>query len=421
MSEIMLLGLNYKSAPVELRECVAFTADEVNVSLKQLIKLPSVNEVVLFSTCNRTELLIFSSGVSEAVSEVKCFISSFKKVSITEFEGFLYCYTGENAVKHLFRVASSLDSMVVGESQILGQIKEAYRISTFEKTSGTILNRLLHKTFSVAKKVRTETGIGNNAVSVSYASVELAKKIFGSLKYKRVLLIGAGEMAELAVEHLLRNHVDEVFVANRTFKRGVYIAEKFRGKAIKFDEIIHYLSYVDIVISSTGATNPILCKEQVKGIVKKRRNRGLFFIDIAVPRDIDPKINDLDNIYVYDIDDLEEIVNENKEDRIQEAMKAERIVDEALIQFRRWYDTLSVVPTIIAMRSKIIEIAEHELEKTFHSLNHLPNSDKEALVRMLDSIINKILHDPTLFLKREGCLEDKSSYIDFTRKLFNLC
>jgi glutamyl-tRNA reductase len=311
--------------------------------------------------------------------------------------------------------------MVVGEPQILGQIKTAYRLAIRQKTSGVILNRLLHKTFFVAKRVRSETGIGDNAVSISYAAIELARKIFGDLQGRKTLLIGAGEMAELAVEHLIRHKAGDIFVANRTFERGLELAERFKGKALRFEEISDYLLDADIIISSTGAPGFILTRDQVKKAMRTRKNRPLFFIDIAVPRDIDPEINRLPNAYVYDIDDLQGVIEENIEDRSHEAMKAERIIDEGVIRFRQWYENLEVVPTIVALREKMNGIAQAEIRKTLsHSLNRLSPEEEQALNRMAEAMINKILHDPTMFLKGTGCRGNKSFYIDAVRKMFHL-
>jgi glutamyl-tRNA reductase len=277
-----------------------------------------------------------------------------------------------------------------------------------------ILNKLLHRTFFVAKKVRTETGIGDHAVSISYAAIELGRKIFGDIEGKRVLLIGAGEMAELAVEHLIRNRAGKIWVANRTFSRGVELAQRFSGTAIKFEEITDAIKGVDIVISSTGANDYVLRKAQIKSAMKSRRNRRLFFMDI------DPDINRISNAYVYDIDDLKGIVDENIEDRNREAIKARRIIDEAVIGFRRWFDTLDVIPTIVSLRGKLESIAQQELRKTMGTLSHLSSSDKQAIERMTGALVNKILHDPTDFLKRDGCRGDKTVSLDLTRKLFNL-
>ncbi len=420
MRDIVLLGLNHKTAPVDVRECIAFTAEETDRALVMLRGNPTIGESVLFSTCNRIELLMAVDERDAAVRIAKAFIAEFKKVPLSQFENALYQYVGDEAVRHTMQVAASLDSMVVGEPQILGQMKEAYRKATVEKTSGVILNKLLHRTFMVAKKVRTETGIGGHAVSISYAAIELGKKIFGDLEGKRIMLIGAGEMAELAVDHLIRNRAGTITVANRTFARGVELANRFRGKAIKFEEIIDCISDVDIVISSTGAPEYVLQKNQIKAAMKSRRNRSLFFIDIAVPRDIDPAINRINNAYVYDIDDLKGIVDENIDDRNREAVKAHRIIDEAVIGFHQWVDTLKVVPTIVSLRGKVETMARQELEKTLVSLNHLSESDKRAIQRMTGALVNKILHEPTDYLKKDGCRGNKSVALDLTRKLFNL-
>jgi glutamyl-tRNA reductase len=419
MPDIVLLGINHKTAPVELRECIAFSGDESVTALQTLHRLPNINEVLLFSTCNRVELLFVTDNKSDTISATKDFIAEFNKIPLEQFDDALYIHEGDEAVRHVFRVASSLDSMVVGEPQILGQIKEAYRLAAETKSSGVILNRLLHRTFFVAKRIRTETGIGDRAVSISYAAVELGRKIFGELAGKSVLLVGAGEMAELAVEHLIRNKASDIYVANRTFKNGVELAKNFNGKAIRFEEITNFLEFTDIIISSTGSPDFVITRDQVKSVIRKRRNRPIFFIDIAVPRDIDPRVNRLTNSYVYDIDDLQGVVDDNMEDRQQEAIKGERIIDEAVISFRQWYDSLEVVPTIIALRHKMESIAAAEIQKTLQS-HKIPEDSVSAIQKMADSLINKILHDPTIFLKKDGMVEDKSLYIDIIRKLFKL-
>ena len=420
MLDIVLLGLNHKTAPVELRECIAFSKDETSVTLISLWEHPAIREIILVSTCNRVEILMTTDDREAAVRAAKTFISESKNIPLAQFEENLYVCEGDEAVRHMFRVASSLDSMMVGEPQILGQIKDAYREATVKKTSGVILNRLLHKTFFVAKRVRSETGIGDHAVSISYAAIELARKIFGSLEGKKVLLIGAGEMAELAVEHLIRNRAGDIFVANRTFERGLDLARKFSGKALRFEEIPESLGQVDIIISSTGSSDFVIRRDQVKGCMRGRKNRPIFFIDIAVPRDIDPKINRLSNVYVYDIDDLKGVIDENLEERNREAIKGERIVDEAVISYRNWYESLDVVPTIVGLHRKMEAIAAAEMRKTRTALSHLSDEDALAISRMTEAMIKKILHEPTLFLKGDGCHGDKSLYLDVTRKLFKL-
>ncbi len=419
MQDIVLIGINHKTAPVEVRECIAFTEDESATALQALSGKPSIEEVLLFSTCNRVEVLVVTSDKAAAIDATKDYIAEANKIPRVEFEDSLYIHEGDEAVRHIFRVASSLDSMVVGEPQILGQVKDAYRSATEARTSGVILNRLLHRTFFVAKRIRTETGIGDHAVSISYAAVELGRKIFGSLDNKRVLLVGAGEMAELAVEHLIRHRAGKIYVANRTFENGVELARRFNGQPIRFEEITDFLERVDIIISSTGSPDYVIARDQVKGIIRKRRNRPLFFIDIAVPRDIDPLVNRLTNSYVYDIDDLQSVIDDNIEDRQREAIKGERIVDEAVIHFREWYAGLEVVPTIVALRHKLEAIAETEIKKTLQS-NKIPETSTEAIETMAAALINKIMHDPVIFLKKDSMPGDKSKYIDTVRKLFKL-
>jgi glutamyl-tRNA reductase len=420
MPDIVVLGLNHNTADIALRECLAFSPDEADAALDTFRALPSIDEMVLISTCNRVELLFTASAGDTACLDASRCLASIKGISMDKFQDNLYRHDGDQAIRHVFRVASSLDSMVVGEPQILGQIKDAYWLATQKKTSGVILNRLMHRTFSVAKKVRTETGIGDHAVSISYAAIELAKKIFGSLEGKPVLLIGAGEMAELAVEHLIRNRCGEIRVANRTLKRGMELAERFRGKALTLEEIPDNLAETDIVISSTGASGLVIRKDQVKAVMRARKNRPIFFIDIAVPRDIDPEINRLSNAYVYDIDDLKGVVEDNIQDRRKEAVKANRIIDEAVIQFRKWLESLELVPTIVALHQKLEQIAEAEMKKTLTSLPHLSEEDIRAMQRMTQAMINKILHDPTTYLRRNGCMGNRSLHLDVTRKLFHL-
>jgi len=418
---IVLVGLNHKTAPVEIRECLGFAGDERLKALAALSRLNAVREVLLLSTCNRVEVLVTSGDAAAARTALVAFLSDYHGVQAAAFKDKLYVHQDDEAVRHVFRVAASLDSMVVGEPQILGQIKEAYRLATESKSSGVILNRLLHKTFFVAKRIRSETGIGDHAVSISYAAIELARKIFGDLEGRAVLLIGAGEMAELAVEHLIRHRAGQILVANRTFEHGVALAGRFSGKAIRFEEIEDSLRTVDIIISSTGAPDYVVRREQVKHLLRGRRSRPLFFIDIAVPRDIDPEINRLNNTYVYDIDDLRGVIEENIEDRQKAALRGERIVDEAVIRFRQWYDSLDVVPTIVALRQKLESIIRIEADRTRQQLQpQIDAADGTAFERMTQALVNKILHDPTTILKDPAGHANKALMLDITRKLFRL-
>ena len=348
------------------------------------------------------------------------FLAEYHEVPPEEINGNLYHYQGEEAIRHLFRVSSSLDSMVLGEPQILGQIKTAYGYAAEFRTCGLILNRFLHKAFSVAKRVRTETAIASNAVSVSFAAVELARKIFDRLDNKGVMIIGAGEMCELAARHFVANGVSRVLVTNRTFERAEKLAAEFQGKAIPFEDFVDYLAEVDIVMTSTGAPNFILGQRQMEEVLKRRKNRPMFLIDIAVPRDIDPKVNKLDNAYLYDVDDLQGVVQANLKERQKEASKAEAIVEQEIGQFHQWLGNLEVKPTIIALRRKFEEIRQQELDKTFSNLKDLTAGQRKSIEAMSSAIINKILHQPTSILKRTQNDSSGEDYVDAVRALFDL-
>ncbi len=419
--EIMVVGINHVSAPVDLREQLAFSTTQCEAALADLKQSDALREILILSTCNRVEFLLSTSCPDGALNTVIDCLSETKSVDRKTFESAVYIHCGDEAVRHAFRVASGLDSMIVGEPQILGQLKDAYRVAVNSKATGVILNRLLHKAFSTAKRVRSETGIGDRAVSISYAAVELAKKIFGNLNDKTVLLVGAGEMAELAVEHLHRNRASgNLFVANRTFGVGVELAHRFSGTAIRFEEITQTLTSADIIISSTGSPDYIIDHAAVRPAMRKRRNRPLFFIDIAVPRDIDPEINRLENAFVYDIDDLQGVIDENLNSRHNESIKAERIIEEGVLRFRHWHHSLDVVPTIKEIRAKLHVIAEAELARTLQSMQNISPEDEASLHKMIEAIVNKSLHDPTVFLKNPGTHRDKSLYIDMVRKIFNI-
>jgi glutamyl-tRNA reductase len=310
--------------------------------------------------------------------------------------------------------------MVVGEPQILGQIKSAYNSATESKSSGVILHRLLHRAFHVAKRVRTETKISNSAVSVSSVSVELAEKIFGTLKKRTVLLIGAGEMSELAAHHLAKGGVEKILVTNRTFERAAGLAQEFQGEAIRFEEMALGLRRADIVISATDSPQYIIDHEQIVKVMKDRKQKPIFFIDIADPRDVEPKVGDIENVYLYNIDDLQKVANDNIQDREKEAQKAEAIVQEEVGKFVQWYQSLEVTPTIVALRKKFEEIREKELEKTLSIHPNLSEKEKQSLEAMTSAIINKILHDPLTLLKQKNEEAMADLYLDTLQTLFGL-
>ena len=420
MSIILNIGMNHQTAPVELRECLASDPGTAKKALAAMRDSDEIKEAMFLSTCNRVEALVVADHRDRASEIVIGLMESLGNISANSFADHLYQYEGLEAVRHVFRVASSLDSMVVGEPQILGQIKAAYLEATKEKTSGVIINRLMHRAFHVAKRVRTETGISEAAVSISYAAVELAKKIFHELDGKKALLIGAGEMAELAARHFMANGIRSMSVANRTVERAVEVARQFGAKAVSLQEIPYQLLEVDIVLSSTASSEIIITREMVKGCLRKRRNRPLFFIDIAVPRDIDPHVNDLDNVYLFDIDDLKGVTESNLEQRRKEAARAESIIEEEVVKFDRWLKTLAVVPTIISLREKAESIVHAELERSSGLLSSLSAPQKEALITLSRSIAEKILNDPILFLKQRADRPTLATYLDITRRLFNL-
>ncbi len=417
---IIVVGLSHKTAPVEIREGVAFSPVAMEKPLHQMLALPAISEALIVSTCNRVELYATSRDADAGCVQLKRFLASVHGIAAETLEPHLYDLQGEEAIRHLFRVASSLDSMVIGEPQILGQIKTAYGYATEFKTAGLILNRFLHKAFSVAKRVRTETEIASNAVSVSFAAVELARKIFGALDDKTVLLIGAGEMCELAARHFINNGVASVMVTNRTFERAAKLAEEFQGQALAFDAFPHSLPQVDIVLTSTGAPNFILEHRQVEEVLRQRKNKPMLLIDIAVPRDIDPKVNSLDNVYLYDVDDLQGVVQANLKERHKEAKKAEGIIDQEIGQFHRWLASLEVVPTIVALRRKLEEYRRSELDKTFSNLKTLGDKERKAIEALTSALVNKVLHQPITLLKQAQNDASGDNYVDAVRTLFGL-
>jgi len=420
MIELIIIGLNHKTAPIEIREKLAFHESEMEKALLQAHSIHSLKENMILSTCNRVELYAIVREPEKAVQDLKLFLSQYHHLPLREFEKNLYLLVGEEAVRHIFRVSSSLDSMVVGEPQILGQIKSAYQMATDLKTSGIILHRLLHRAFHVAKRVRTETKISNSSVSVSSVAVELAEKIFGALEKRTVLLIGAGEMSELAARHLVSAGVEKILVTNRTYERARSFALQFNGEAIPFEEMGQGLKKADIVISATDASQYLILPDQVVKLMKERKQRPVFFIDIADPRDIAPEVGDLANVYLYNIDDLQKVANENMKDRQKEAQKAETIVNDEVAKFVQWYQSLEITPTVVALRKKFEEIRARELEKTFSLHPNLTEKERQSIEAMTTAIINKILHDPITRLKQKDEEVMSDFYIHTLQTLFQL-
>ncbi len=418
--EIILIGLSHKTAPIEIREKFCLAKEGVGEILERLRGISGIREGIVLSTCNRLEVVAAAEGRGGEETDLRSLIAEMGGMRPEELAPYLYSHQGEEAVEHLFRVASSLDSMVLGEPQILGQLKEAYGQASGCNSTGRILNKLLHRSFFVAKRVRTETRIANQAVSVSFAAVELAKKILGELDDKRVLVIGAGEMSELAVRHFISQGVKEIFVTNRTFSRAVELAEEFKGKAIPFEEFQRQLPKMDIILSSTGSNRYIVRREDLTSVIRIRKNRPMFFIDIAVPRDIDPKTNEIANVYVYDIDDLEGIVEVNKEERQKEVAKAQGIIAEGVKSFSQWQRGLEIVPTILALREQAEEVRQREVAKTLALMKNSPEENRKLLELLTTSIVNKILHYPISMLKHQEERGHGKLYTEMTRKIFHL-
>ncbi len=419
--DIVLLGLNHKTAPVEIREKLSVPQQAIGARLRQLLAAGEITEAMIVSTCNRVELLAAGKGLHHCIRTMKEALQGDGATAEDwPYDPYTYILVGEDAVEHLFRVASSLDSMVVGEPQILGQVKDAYRIAVANKACGPVLNRLLHAAFRVAKRIRTETEIGRRAVSVSYAAVELARSIFGSLESRILLLIGAGEMVELACRHFSNHGMRRILVTNRTAWRAQELAEQFRGEAVPFELFRKRLVDADIVLTCTGASRYLVDKEDVKQALRLRRNRAMFFIDIAVPRDVDPAVNDLPNAYVYDIDDLQSVVDRNLGHREEQIARAEEIIKAELAQVRRWTRSQEVMPTVRALMKKAEEIRSRELERTLPRLRDMGEGDKRLLELMTKAIVNKMLHDPLIKLKREAGSENQRIFLDAVRELFGI-
>lgn len=417
---LTLVGLSHKTAPIEIREKLTFPAHRQADALSLLCSSDRVAEAVVVSTCNRTEIYAVTSADDSGVDAVIDFMAEYHDLDRHELVRYLYIVRGQAVVKHLFRVVASLDSMVIGEAQILGQVKEAYEHAFDNGATGRAFNRLFRQSFEVGKRVRTETEIGENAVSISYAAVELARKVFDSLEGRTILVLGAGKMSELTAKHLVSNGVKAVLVANRTFERAVELAEKFEGEAIRYDDLFTRMSEADIVISSTAAQHYVITREAVATTLKSRGGRPLFLIDIAVPRDIDPAVNELNNVFVYDIDDLNGVVESNLEERMREAKRAEAIIEDEIEVFLGWLESLEVVPTIAAIRAKADIIREAELEKAMKRLGGLSDKERQTVEALTCSIVNKMLHGPTARLKQAAGTKEGFAVVESARRLYGL-
>ncbi|MCG7386509.1 glutamyl-tRNA reductase [Paenibacillus sp. ACRRY] len=391
---IVVVGLNYRTAPVEVRERFTFAEKDLSEALQQLKLTKSVLEGVIVATCNRTELYVVVDRLHMCGYFIRTFMEQWFNVPREEFTQHLYIYEDDQAIRHLFRVICGLDSMVIGETQILGQVKQAFFTAQEEKSTGTWFNMLFKQAVTLGKRAHSETSIGESAVSVSYAAVELGKRIFGMFTDKKVLILGAGKMSELTVKHLYANGASEVIVANRTLARAQELAAKFRGTPCTMEQALERLSEVDIVISSTGADRYVLDASVVRESMKRRQSRPLFLIDIAVPRDIDPAIGELSNVFLYDIDDLEGIVESNLEMRKVEAAKIEKMIELEMEDYYHWLKTLGVRPVIRALQEKGASIHEDTMESLFNKLPELDEHQRKVIRRLTKSIVNQMTTDP---------------------------
>ncbi|HUR37336.1 MAG TPA: glutamyl-tRNA reductase [Terriglobales bacterium] len=420
-----LLGVNHHTAPVEVRERLAISESRLPDAMRILVQTPGISEAIIFSTCNRVEIL---ARAPKHPPDLRPFVEDFFNVRNAELAPYLYEHRNKDAVRHLFRVASSLDSMVVGESQILGQVKESYAIARTVGSVHSHLDQLMTRAFAVAKRVRTETSIGSSAVSVATVAVELAKKIFGSLEGKNVYLVGAGKMSELAARHLMAHGAGTIFVANRTHDRAVELARRFHGKAMLFEGLYETAAEADIIISSTGSPVPIFRREHGELFLHRRKNKPMFFIDIAVPRDVDAEMNRVDGIFVYDIDDLQSVIGGNLEHRHAEAARAESIIEAEVERFEERISTREVVPMIVSLQSHLENIRQAEIDKVRSRLGKLSAEQELAIDAMTKGIMNKVLHTPITALKEaardsrgeKGKSSDAGTLIELVRRIFNL-
>ena len=417
---VIVVGINHKTAPVEIRERLTFDPSQLGDAMVQLQGKKSILENVILSTCNRTEIYAVVDQIHTGRYYIKEFLSQWFQIEKEEFTPFLFIYEEDGALEHLFKVACGLNSLILGETQILGQVRTSFLTAQEEKTSGTVFNQLFKQAITLAKKAHSNTDIGANAVSVSYAAVELAKKVFGTIENKHVLILGAGKMGELAIENLHGNGATNVTVVNRTYEKAKDLASRFHGKAKSMDELQEALMEADILISSTGAKEFVLTKQMVEQIEKKRKGKPLFMVDIAVPRDLDPAIAELEGVFLYDIDDLEGIVQANLQERQKAADIIMLMIEEEIVQYKQWLRMLGVVPVISALREKALNIQSETMKSLERKLPNLSEREIKVLNKHTKSIINQMLKDPILQVKELAGTKDADKNLQFFMNIFNI-
>lgn len=417
---ILVVGLNHKSAPVEIREKLAFNANNIPSALTLFLQKYQTAEAVILSTCNRVEMYVSCLEGSITVEGIFSYLAEFHEIELSGFSPYMYHYKDERAVNHLFFVTASLDSMVLGENQILLQVKEAYTTAAVEEATGKVLNQLFQQALNVAKIIHTRTTIGKGKVSISSVAVEFAEKIFQDFTGKTVLVVGAGEMCELLLKHLYEEGARTFVVANRTFERAQELANAFHGQAVKYDLLGEYLAKADIIISSTSAPHYVIHANQVKEAIKHRRGNPMFLIDIAVPRDIEPEVGKIDNVYLYNIDDLQSVVNQNIDERTREVEKCRGIIDEEVEHFMARLEEMKIEPAITQLRNHFHLIGKEELDRLKFKLKNPDNGDWEQIVYTMERTINKLLHHPAKIAKQEAKNGGGYRYVETIKNLFGI-
>ena len=418
--KLAIAGVNHKTAPVAVRESLAFREESVPDALGRLRSQSGVREAMILSTCNRVEIALTADDSCDPTALVDLFLAAHKGIDAAQLGPQLYRHEGRDAIHHLFRVASSLDSMVIGEPQILGQLKLAYGTA---KDCGAVngwLDSLVSRAFSVAKRVRSETGIGQSAVSISYAAVELARKIFGSLNGRTVMIVGAGKMSELAARHLRRSGSAHVFVTNRTPDRAIEMAKLFDGTPVEYSRFVSMLPEMDIVIASSGAPQFVLTRDDMQRVISARRNKPMFLIDIAVPRNIDPGVNAIDNVFLYDIDDLQEVVDSNLKERHKEAERAEALVAEEVERMIARLHIAEIAPDIVEIQAQLEAIRSSEIEKVRRKYGPFTDRQEEAIETLTRAILNKVAHGPISELRNHAGKPEGAHFVAAIRKAFHL-
>jgi len=417
---IIAVGVNYRTAPVEIREKLSFSEHSLAGWLKRLSEYPAVEGCVILSTCNRSEIYIATKEMDKGLEAVREFLSVKSGMDMSEVKNCTYVHSLYDAIRHLFRVASGTDSMVLGETQVLGQVSRAYTTACRHGFTNSIINTLFQQAITVGKRARTETGIDRNSISISYVAVEMAKQVLGGLEGKKVLVVGAGKMSELAANHLVDGGVSGVFVSNRSYDRAVKMAGQLGGKAIKFDQLFSYMLDTDIVISCTAAPHCVIKLNDVRELMIKRRGKKIVMIDIAVPRDIEPGVKGINDVELFDIDDLQNVVELHISERKKAAVLAEKIIEEELDSFMKWLGIQFVVPTIASLKDFGEEIKHRALNRALNRLGEVSDHDRKVVSSMANSIVKQILHIPVIRLKEYALSPEGHLYTEVLQNLFDL-